>query len=104
MFFRKTGHRKCASHIAFLGKLIKDVLQKNKEVSQERRCGIQETVTVAQEGSKGKSQDDKRTASQGSVCPGCRSSIEDPGGKSLGRKRINRIPDMMKNLLGRENN
>ena len=104
-FFRKTGHRKSNSHshTAFLGKLIKDVLPKNKEVSQEkRRRGIQEAVTVTQGRSKGNSRDDKWTASPES--PGCCRSIEDPGGRSLGRKRINRTPDMMKNLLGRGNN
>lgn len=44
-----TEHRTCTSHRAFLKKLIKDVPQKNKEVSQKRRCGIQETVALAQE-------------------------------------------------------
>lgn len=35
---------------SLLRKLIKDVLQKNKEVSQERRrCGIQETVELRRE-------------------------------------------------------
>lgn len=41
---------------------------------------------------------------QGTVSTDFSRSIEDPGGKSLGRKRINRITDMMNNLLGGGNN
>jgi hypothetical protein len=38
---------------SFHKKLVEDVLQKNKEASQERRCGIQETTVLPRRKEKG---------------------------------------------------